>query len=166
LKASQELGFTLKTIDFPQELIGKHYFWSKMQIKVSSMGYVDYKRIYTNAEISKSIKGRAAYLTLEEVGDSDNDGRKTAVCATIADFVEKKFVSKKTGNTEVFAVLTLQQNNDLCECTIWPEEYAKFYNELQGCKDKLIIFSGVTKFSDFAKKNTLQFTRATQLLII
>ncbi|MFR2062310.1 MAG: hypothetical protein ACLS37_10820 [Alistipes sp.] len=30
--------------DFPEEMIGQHYFWSRQQIAVSGIGSVDYRR--------------------------------------------------------------------------------------------------------------------------
>ena len=165
-KAAEHLGFTIAEKDFPADMIGKHYFWSQQQIKVSGLGAIDYKRIYDNSEIKPLIKGRASYCTLKDVADDDKDGRKVAICATIVETEEKKFVSKKTGNTETFCKVTLQQNNDMSEMVIWPEEYMAVRDKLLEGKNKLMICMAMVKYSDYAKQNNLQLTKHKLLDIL
>ena len=165
-KAAKRLGFAIKEKDFPPDMIGKHYFWSQKQIEVSGIGAIDYKRIYDNSEVKPLIKGRAAYLPLKEVLDNDNEERRVAVCATIVEISEKKYTSKKTGARETFATLTLQQNNDTCECVVWPEEWVRFRGLLINAKNKLVICSGVIKYSDYTGKNNLWFTKRSQCDIL
>lgn len=164
-KAAEHLGFEISDTEYPSDLIGKHYFWSQQQIKVSGIGAVDYRNIYNNSELKPTIKGYA-FLNFKDVADDMNDGKRAAIVATIADIEEKKFKSSKTGKTEVFCKLTLQQNNDICECVIWPEEYDKCRGMLQSAKNKIIVFSGVVKYSDYVGKNNLQFTRNSKMEII
>ena len=165
-QAATRLGFNIKEKDFPIELRNKHYFWSQKQITISGIGAIDYKRVYDNSESKPLIKGRATYVMLKDIGDSEMDGKKVAVCATVADVEERKFTSKKTGDVEVFCKLTLQQNNDLCECVIWPEEYANHRGALLNAKNKLIVCSATVKWSDYDKKNTLQFNRRTVIEVL
>lgn len=165
-KAAERLGFAIKEKDFPPDMIGKHYFWSQKQIEVSGIGAIDYKRIYDNSEIKPLIKGRAAYLPLKEVLDNDNEERRVVVCATIVEVSEKKYTSKKTGARETFATLTLQQNNDTCECVVWPEEWVRFRGLLINAKNKLVICSGIIKYSDYTGKNNLWFTKRSQCDIL
>ena len=165
-KAAEVLGFEVKEKDFPADLIGKHYFWSQQQIKVSGLSAIDYKRIYDNADIKSKIKGRAAYLTLKDTFEEDNDGRKAAICATIADIEEKKFVSKKTGETEVFCKVTLQQNNDVSELVIWPEEYKTTREILLDAKNKITIFMANVKYSDYTGTNNLQLTKHNIITVL
>lgn len=158
-KAAKLLGFEIKEKDFPVDLIDKHYFWSQMQVKVSGIGSVDYRRIYDNSEAKTSIKGRASYSTLRGIAPLEEEGKKVAICATVVEVEERKFKSKKTDNMEVFCKMTLQQNNDIAECVVWPEEYAASRGVLLGAKNKLIIFSGIVKYSDYEGKNNLQFIK-------
>jgi DNA polymerase-3 subunit alpha len=166
IKAAEDLGFKVKESDFPDDLISKHYWWSQQQIRLSGIGAIDYRRIYDTNEIKDRLRGKASYLSLAEVAYDENDGRRAIVCATIADMKEKHFVSSRTGNEETFCSLVLQQNNDTCECTIWPEEYVKFKDLLSTAKDKVIIFSGVVKYSDYTHTNVLSFTKTTQIAIL
>lgn len=165
-KAAEELGFEIKAKDFPETLISKHYFWSQQQIKVSGLGAIDYKRIYDNSTIKQDIKGRAAYHSLREIIDPDLDGKKAAICATVVDIEEKKFTSKKTGDIETFCKVTLQQNNDMSELVIWPEEYMTARAHLINAKNKLIVCMAAIKYSDYAGQNNLQLTRNNFIEII
>lgn len=158
-KAAKKLGFKIKEKDFPENLINKHYFWSQQQIKVSGIGAIDYKRIYDNSEAKKDIRGKASYTTLPDITPLEVEGKKVAVCATVVSVEEKKFKSKKTGNTELFCKITIQQNNDLFSCVAWAEEYAIHREKLINAKDKLIIFVGVVKYSDYEGKNNIHFIK-------
>lgn len=158
-KAADTLGFELKAKDFPEELVSKHYFWSQQQIKVSGLGAIDYKRIYDNSAIKEQIRGRASYTPLKDIMSDEKDGRRAAIAATIVEIEEKKFTSKKTGEQEVFCKLTLQQNNDMAELVIWPEEYRNARAFLVGAKNKLIICMAQVRYSDYAGHNNLQMTR-------
>lgn len=165
-KAAETLGFEIKQKDFPDDLRNKHYFWSQQQIKVSGLGAIDYKRIYDNSEIKEQIRGRAAYTTLKDSLSEDKDGRKAAIAATIVEMEEKKFTSKKTGEQEVFCKVTLQQNNDMAELIIWPEEYRNARALLVGAKNKLIICMATVKYSEYVGHNNLQLTRNNFIEII
>ena len=92
--------------------------------------------------------------------------KRVGICATVVEIDEKKFKSKKTGNEETFCKLTLQQNNDLCECIVWPEEYKNMRPMLLEAKNKLIIFSASVKFSDYTGKNNLQFMKRSLLEVL
>ena len=165
-KAAEQLGFEIKEKDIPVDMRSKHYFWSQQQVKVSGIGSVDYKRIYDNSAIKPQLKGRVSYATLQSILPETMDGKKVGVCATVAEVEEKKFKSKKTGNEETFCKLLLQQNNDLCECIVWPEEYKSMRPQLINSKNKLIIFSAMVKYSDYAGKNNLQFMKRSLLEVL
>ena len=165
-KAAEQLGFEIKEKDIPVDMRGKHYFWSQQQVKVSGIGSVDYKRIYDNSAIKPQLKGRVSYATLQSILPETMDGKKVGVCATVVEVEEKKFKSKKTGGEETFCKLLLQQNNDLCECIVWPEEYKSMRPQLINSKNKLIIFSAMVKYSDYAGKNNLQFMKRSLLEVL
>lgn len=165
-KAAEQLGFEIKEKDIPVDMRGKHYFWSQQQVKVSGIGSVDYKRIYDNSAIKPQLKGRVSYANLQSITPNEMDGKKVGVCATVVEVEEKKFKSKKTGGEETFCKLLLQQNNDLCECIVWPEEYKSMRPQLIDSKNKLIIFSATVKYSDYAGKNNLQFMKRSLLEVL
>lgn len=164
-KAANHLGFKLSEDEFPADRIGKHYFWSQQQIAVSGIGAVDYQRIYDNSELKTKARGYP-YMSFKDVDNSDNDGRRCSISATVVDTKEKKFKSQKTGRTETFLALTLQQNNDTCECTAWPEDYDRLRPLLLNSKGKIMVFNGVVKYSDFLGRNTIQFTKSSKLEVL
>ena len=165
-KAAEHLGFEIKEKDFPTEMRGKHYFWSQQQIKVSGLGAIDYKRIYDNSAIKESIRGRAAYSQLRDILDLDKDGKKVAISATIVEMEERKFTSKKTGEVETFCKITLQQNNDMSELVVWPDEYKTARGELLNAKNKLIVCMAQIKYNEYPGQNSLMLTKQNFIEII
>lgn len=165
-KAAEALGFEIQAKDFPEDLISKHYFWSQQQIKVSGLGLIDYKRIYDNSAIKSQIKGRASYTTLKDTLDDEKDGRRAAICASIAELEEKKFINKKTGEQETFCKIVLQQNKDMAELIIWPDEYRNTRPQILNAKNKMIICMVQIKYSDYVGHNNLQMTRNTLFELI
>lgn len=171
-KAAEHLGFEIQEKDIPTDLRGKHYFWSQQQIAISGIGAIDYKRIYDNSEAKPKIKGRAAWAMLKNVKEDDYDGKRVAICASIVEIEEKKFLDKKTGANKTFCKVLLQQNNDLVEMVIWNDEWAnlrsKFCNggSLSSAKNKMIICSAQVKYSDFAGGNNLQIYKSSVVEIM
>ena len=164
-RAATELGFTLSAKDFPEEMIGQHYFWSRQQIAVSGIGSIDYRRIFDNSEASGQVKGKASYLTLDEVARDENDGRRAAVCATVVDVAEHTYKDRETGSRKRFARLTLSQNNRLAECVCWNDYYMEHRTEIQSLKDRVVILTAVIRYSDYNGCNTLQTYKNSLLFI-
>jgi DNA polymerase-3 subunit alpha len=164
-RAARELGFTLPEKDFPAETRDRHYFWSQQQIAVSGIGSIDYRRIFDNSEARAAVKGKASYLSLEEVAHDENDGRRAAVCATVAEVTEHVYKDRETGGSKRFAKLTLSQNNRLTECVVWNDCYAAHRAEIQSLKDKVVILTAMIRYSDYSGCNTLQTTKNTLLFI-
>lgn len=171
-KAAEHLGFEIQEKDIPTDLRGKHYFWSQQQIAISGIGAIDYKRIYDNSEAKPKIKGRAAWAMLKNVKEDDYDGKRVAICASIVEIEEKKFLDKKTGANKTFCKVLLQQNNDLVEMVIWNDEWAnlrsKFCNggSPSSAKNKMIICFAQVKYSDFAGGNNLQIYKSSVVEIM
>ena len=164
-RAARELGFPLPEKDFPAETRDRHYFWSQQQIAVSGIGSIDYRRIFDNSEARAAVKGKASYLSLEEVAHDENDGRRAAVCATVAEVTEHVYKDRETGGSKRFAKLTLSQNNRLTECVVWNDCYAAHRAEIQSLKDKVVILTAMVRYSDYSGCNTLQTTKNTLLFI-
>lgn len=159
-KAAEKLGFKVKEEDFPLDMIAKHYFWSQQQIRVSGIGAIDYRRIYDSSEARNQIKGRGAYYSIADIAPLSLENKKVAVCATVVELEEKKFTSKQTGKEETFCKLLLQQNNDLCNCVIWPTEWAQCRGQLINSKNRIVILLAVIKYSEYEGKNNLQLNKA------
>ena len=164
-RAARELGFSLSEKDFPQDMRGRHFFWSQQQIAVSGIGSINYRRIFDNSEASGQVKGKASYLTLDEVARDENDGRRAAVCATVVDVAEHTYKDRETGSRKRFARLTLSQNNRLAECVCWNDYYMEHRTEIQSLKDRVVILTAVIRYSDYNGCNTLQTYKNSLLFI-
>ena len=164
-RAALKLGFNLRESDAPEELRDKHYFWSQQQIAVSGIGSIDYRRIFSNSPDREKVKGKAAYISLADVMRDENDGRKAAVCATVAEYSEHSYTDRETGQRKRFAKLILSQNNQTAECTLWDEFYRAHKEELQHIKGKIIILTAVIRYSDYTASNALQSYRNSLLFI-
>ena len=164
-RAALKLGFNLRESDAPEELRDKHYFWSQQQIAVSGIGSIDYRRIFSNSPDRAKVKGKAAYISLVDVMRDENDGRKAAVCATVAEYSEHSYTDRETGQRKRFAKLMLSQNNQTAECTLWDEFYRAHKEELQHIKGKIIILTAMIRYSDYTASNALQSYRNSLLFI-
>lgn len=164
-RAARELGFSLSEKDFPQDMRGRHFFWSQQQIAVSGIGSIDYRRIFDNSEARRQVKGKASYLTLDEVARDENDGRRATICATVVDVTEHTYKDRETGSRKRFAKLTLSQNNRLAECVCWNDYYMEHRAEIQSLKDRVVILTAVIRYSDYNGCNTLQTYRNSLLFI-
>lgn len=164
-RAAKELGFSLSDKDFPAEMRDKHYFWSQQQIAVSGIGSIDYRRIFDNSEARQAVRGKASYLSLEEVSRDENDGRRATVCATVAEVAEHSYKDRETGQRKRFAKLTLSQNNHLTECVCWNDYYMAHRTEILSLKDKVVILTAMVRYSDYNGCNALQMTKNSLLFI-
>ena len=164
-RAALKLGFNLRESDAPEELRDKHYFWSQQQIAVSGIGSIDYRRIFSNSLDRVKVKGKASYISLTDVMRDENDGRKVAVCATVAEYSEHSYTDRETGQRKRFVKLILSQNNQTAECTLWDEFYRAHKEELQHIKGKIIILTAVIRYSDYTASNALQSYRNSLLFI-
>lgn len=164
-RAARELGFSLSEKDFPPDIRGRHFFWSQQQIAISGIGSIDYRRIFDNSEARRQVRGKASYLTLDEVALDQNDGRKVTVCATVVEVAEHTYKDRETGSRKRFAKLMLSQNNRITECVCWNDYYMEHRTEIQGLKDRVVILTAVVRYSDYNGCNTLQTYKNSMLFI-
>lgn len=171
-KAAKCLGFEIKEKDIPSDLRDKHYFWSQQQIALSGIGSIDYKRIFDSCPSRPKIKGKAAWALLKNTQKDEYDGKRVAICASIADIEEKKYKSKGTGENKVFGKLLLQQNNELVELIAWSEEWNKvrgiFANggTLGNAKNKMLVCTAQVRYSEYAGHNNLQLYKSSIVEVI
>ena len=164
-RAARELGFSLSEKDFPPDMRERHFFWSQQQIAVSGIGSIDYRRIFDNSEARKQVRGKASYLTLDEMALDENDGRKVTVCATVVEVTEHTYKDRETGSRKRFAKLTLSQNNRITECVCWNDYYMEHRAEIQTLKGRVVILTAVVRYSDYNGCNTLQTYKNSMLFI-
>lgn len=161
--AAKELGFELKEEDFPSDMTDKHYFWSMLQIEVSGIGSIDYRRIYDNSEAKQHIKGRASYMTIKDAFLKESEGKRIAVCATVLEHDEVGYQDKKTGEKKTFCKLKLQQNNDIIELVMWDDFYKTNRDKVTQSKNKMIIVTAIIKYSDYSGCHCLQTYKSSMM---
>ncbi len=164
-RAAKELGFELSEKDFPETLRGHNYFWAQQQIAVSGLGSIDYRRIFDNSDDRAKVKGKASYITLNDVLKDENDGRRAAVCATVVEVSEHTYQDRETGSRKRFGKLILSQNNSIVECVCWNDFYMAHREEILALKDKIIILTAMIRYSDYNAGNSLQTTKNSLLFI-
>jgi DNA polymerase-3 subunit alpha len=160
-RAVETLGFELEESDFPAENIEKHHFWSRLQVAVSGIGSIDYRRVFDGSQVRERIKGRASWMTLRDALIMENEGKKVAVCATVIEVEELSYKDRETGDKVAFAKLTLQQNTDTMELVCWNDFYAPRRREIAGLKDKIVVITANIKYSDYTGSNALNTTKSS-----
>ncbi len=120
-KASNYFKTIINDKEIPEDLRDKQYKWAQLQIMVSTLGSVDYKRIYEDSDAKKLIKG-ASYVSFKGLSEC-NEGSKVIVCSTIADVIDSSYTDKMTGEKKRFGKVVLQQDNETIELVIWNDAW-------------------------------------------
>lgn len=109
------------------------------------------------------IKGRASYMSLHDALVMENEGKKVAICATVTDVEELSYRDKTTGDRVAFCKMILQQNTDTIEAVCWNDFFSTRRAEIMGLKDRIVVLTGIIRYSDFSGTNTLHTTKTTIL---
>lgn len=143
---------------FPEDLIGKHYFWSQKQIDISGFGSIDYRRIYNNMEKPQLLK-KYRYCDLKEFNAEIPEKFAAVVCATIAEVSEKTYKDKRTGETKHFGKVMLQQNTDMVQLVVWNDAWIDCKRNFKDKRGSIIVAVVQVKYSDYDEKNILQINK-------
>lgn len=143
---------------FPEDLIGKHYFWSQKQIDISGFGSIDYKRIYNNMEKPQLVK-KYRYCDLKEFNAEIPEKFGAVVCATIAEVSEKTYKDKRTGETKHFGKVMLQQNTDMVQLVVWNDVWIDCKRCFKDKRGSIVVAVVQVKYSDYDEKNILQINK-------
>lgn len=156
VRAAEHLGFTVKETEIPEDLRGKHYFWSEQQIKLSGMGEIDYERVF-NEEGAPHLNFYPLHL-LDTIYDQPNDVLNPAVCATITEIQDKTFKDRKTGETKHFGKIQVRQNTDIATIILWPDAWEKKKHLFTGKVGRMFISAVMVKYSDYEQKYAMNIT--------
>ncbi|MGL5690387.1 MAG: hypothetical protein ACRDD8_06135 [Bacteroidales bacterium] len=165
LRGIEYAGINIKEDELPQDMVGKHYFWSMKQIELSGIGSVDYRRVYDNCPEKESIK-KTPYASIKDALTDEYDGKRVVMCATISDVFEQQYKDKKTGEQKSFGKIRLQQNNDSMELVMWSESFSVYRDILTKSVGKILLVTGQIKYSDYTKANGLQTTSKSTINIM
>ena len=164
-KASDILGFPISEKSFPLDLVDKHYFWSRMQIEISSFGSVDYRRICDNEEKPEAVK-RVRYTGLDELSDMFISIEKGLFCCTITGVTERSYTDSKTGEDKMYGKIDLQQNIDTNNMVIWDDVWSEHRREFLKAVGRMVVCVARIRWSDYDEKNTLQLGKSSYYKII
>lgn len=164
-QAAELLGFKIDEKLIPEELRDKHWFWGQKQIALTGFGAIDYERIYRNATKPTSLNS-VRYFRLEDLQEPGNEKLRVAICATILECTEHKYKDKSTGETKHYGKVTLQQNIDTGQLTIWNDAWIGAKDYFWQKKDRIVIFQGVIKWSDYDEQNVLQINKGAFVMNI
>lgn len=164
-QAAELLGFKIDEKLIPEDLRDKHWFWGQKQIALTGFGAIDYERIYRNATKPTSLNS-VRYFRLEDLQEPGNDKLRVAICATIMECTEHKYKDKSTGETKHYGKVTLQQNIDTGQLTIWNDAWIGAKDYFWQKKDRIVIFQGVIKWSDYDEQNVLQINKGAFVMNI
>lgn len=164
-QAAELLGFKIDEKLIPEDLRDKHWFWGQKQIALTGFGAIDYERIYRNATKPTSLNS-VRYFRLEDLQEPGNEKLRVAICATILECTEHKYKDKSTGETKHYGKVTLQQNIDTGQLTIWNDAWIGVKDYFWQKKDRIVIFQGVIKWSDYDEQNVLQINKGAFVMNI
>jgi len=164
-QAAELLGFKIDEKLIPEDLRDKHWFWGQKQIALTGFGAIDYERIYRNATKPTSLNS-VRYFRLEDLQEPGNDKLRVAICATILECTEHKYKDKSTGETKHYGKVTLQQNIDTGQLTIWNDAWIGAKDYFWQKKDRIVIFQGVIKWSDYDEQNVIQINKGAFVMNI
>lgn len=164
-QAAELLGFKIDEKLIPEDLRDKHWFWGQKQIALTGFGAIDYERIYRNATKPTSLNS-VRYFRLEDLQEPGNEKLRVAICATILECTEHKYKDKSTGETKHYGKVTLQQNIDTGQLTIWNDAWIGAKDYFWQKKDRIVIFQGVIKWSDYDEQNVLQINKGAFVMNI
>lgn len=164
-QAAELLGFKIDEKLIPEELRDKHWFWGQKQIALTGFGAIDYERIYRNATKPTSLNS-VRYFRLEDLQEPGNEKLRVAICATILECTEHKYKDKSTGETKHYGKVTLQQNIDTGQLTIWNDAWIGAKDYFWQKKDRIVVFQGVIKWSDYDEQNVLQINKGAFVMNI
>lgn len=164
-QAAELLGFKIDEKLIPEDLRDKHWFWGQKQIALTGFGAIDYERIYRNTTKPTSLNS-VRYFRLEDLQEPGNDKLRVAICATIMECTEHKYKDKSTGETKHYGKVTLQQNIDTGQLTIWNDAWIGAKDYFWQKKDRIVIFQGVIKWSDYDEQNVLQINKGAFVMNI
>lgn len=76
---------------------------------------------------------------------------------------ELSYKDRTTGDRVTFCKMTLQQNSDTVEAVCWNDFFSIRRAEIMGLKDRIVVLTGIIRYSDYSGINTLHTTKTSIL---
>lgn len=159
-QAANMLGFDIPENEVPEGMADKPYFWSQQQITYSGFGNVDYKAIWNNLNVGKSINSYK-FVNFAQLEKWDGRNPRGVTVATIAEVHDRTYKSHEDGSTKHFGKILLQQNVFTAQCTIWGAAWEDCKSLFIDKVGSIIAATVAIKYSDYDEKNVLQINKGS-----
>ena len=132
-------------------------FWIQEQKKLTGFGEIDYESYIKDFIPNK----RFVRLYVDENEFARVPEKKEVVLAG-------KFLFYRENNTKngIMATIQLDCNNTIINCTIWPDTYGEYRDEIEDYKNKIVAISGVAMKDKFRNERRLYSNDRTRMYIV
>jgi len=154
---STHLGEVVPKDKFPSESALNTFFWNKLQLELSGIGYIDYKKIYSASGFKESVK-RSPFLATDKVSDA-KVGKFVTVAGAISDI--KELTIKKSGDK--FAKITLQSNSHSVNVLIWTEKWVEHGRDIMKSKGSICVLNGIIAEDNYSGANQITVHKKTKI---
>ena len=145
---------------FQTRLILQEHFWLIRQKELTGFGHLDYKSL---AAQSKAFKDKVAlYIDPLKFFTEEATLKKSVIVGGLI----KEVVERKTKKNDKFANIVLEANDEEMIITVWSEVWSERGKEIVDHKGGIMLIDGEVSANSYHKKNTLQTTRTSQVVLI
>lgn len=138
----------------------REYQWTLKEKEFTGFGFFNFKELITNSDLGTKMyqyKDNVEIL-LEDLGER---GSKSVLVSGLVEEVVRR--NSKKGE---FVQLQLRDNTESLYITIWNETYKEFKDEIDSCKNKVVVFSGVIEFDSYKHRNVVKSTGSSKIEVL
>ena len=154
------IGTEIPKDKFPTGSILNTFFWNRLQLELSGIGYIDYKNVFASSGFKEKFK-RSVYLVPEKLS-SHNAGKIVSVAGSIAEV--KELSARNSGDK--FGKIVLQSNTHVINVMIWSEKWKKFGEQMMKSKGRLCVINGVVSDDNFTGGKQIASYKGTDFKIM
>ena len=132
-------------------------FWIQEQKRLTGFGEIDYETYIRDLIPNK----RFVRLYVDE-----NEFQRVAENKEVV--LAGKFLFYKESNTKrgIMGTLQLDCNNTIINCTLWPDSYEMYREDIEDYKGRIIAISGIVKKDSFRNERRLFSNQATRIYVL
>jgi DNA polymerase-3 subunit alpha len=127
-------------------MVGKEFFWNKLQREMSDFGHFNYGELLKEYPKFSNFK----YISDDDIYNKSSVDTKVVVCGILQRIIKRK---SKRGR---FAVLNLEGNFNVFSVMMWSETYEKFKTQINKAEGKIVAVYGIIKEDKYKGGNVLQ----------
>lgn len=133
-------------------------FWTFEQKRLTGFGDVDYETMIKDAIPNKRIA--SLYVSGFDFFSTVKEGSEVTIAGKLIYFVERDIKNGK------MCTINIDSNNDIIQCTLWPDAYEKIDEEMLDLKGRVICINGQMKKDKYKGQRVLYSTEKTKLYIV